>query len=316
MAITNTSTPITEGFAPYHVTNAGKPCQTWYKIVGSLDSCPFPPLVCLHGGPGGDHRPMVEPFMPLWDKLGIPLIFYDQLGAGNSTHLPEKNGDTAFWSLELFLDELRNLVSHLGLEKRQDGFSLFGQSWGGMLACAYAATCPRGLAKVINSSGPSSMPLYMEGVRELIKGLPLDVQKAIEECERVGDTTSDKFQAAEMVWIKKHLYRTEGEFPEAIKDMLEDVKKDPTVYMTMCGPSEFQITGSMKDMVLWQDAHQIEVPVLILNGRYDEVMDRCLDPWFKEIPNVKWIQLDNSSHLGMYEEQERFAELLGKFLTT
>ncbi|KAK3329254.1 Alpha/Beta hydrolase protein [Apodospora peruviana] len=225
-------TPITEGFAPYHVPNAGKPCQTWYKIVGSLESSPSPPLICLHGGPGSEHLAMVEPFTPLYDKLGIPLIFYDQIGGGNSTHLREKNGDTAFWSLDLFLDELRNLISYLGLDKSGKGFFVLGASWGGMMAGAYAGTRPEGLRKVINSSGPASMPLYVKGVRELIKHLPLDVQRTIEECEKKGDTTSDEYQAAGLVFMKKHFYRA-GEFPQVIKDTLENLKKDPTVYMTM-----------------------------------------------------------------------------------
>lgn len=50
---------------------------------------------------------------------------YDQIGCGRSTDLPEKLGDEAFWSVELFVAELDNL----GL--RETGFHLLGQSWGG-----------------------------------------------------------------------------------------------------------------------------------------------------------------------------------------
>ena len=42
----------------------------------------------------------------------IPVIMYDQLGCGNSTHLPEKMGDGDFWTPDLFLAELDNLLSH------------------------------------------------------------------------------------------------------------------------------------------------------------------------------------------------------------
>lgn len=54
---------------------------------------------------------------------------YDQIGCGRSTHLPEKLGDEAFWSVELFVRELDNLIYYLGL--RETGFHLLGQSWGG-----------------------------------------------------------------------------------------------------------------------------------------------------------------------------------------
>jgi pimeloyl-ACP methyl ester carboxylesterase len=55
---------------------------------------------------------------------GIPVIMYDQLGCGNSTHLQEKNGDGTFWTISLFLSELDNLLRHLGI---QDEYYLLGQ---------------------------------------------------------------------------------------------------------------------------------------------------------------------------------------------
>jgi len=34
------------------------------------------------------------------------VIFYDQVGNGRSTHLPERGAD--FWTVDLFVRELRN----------------------------------------------------------------------------------------------------------------------------------------------------------------------------------------------------------------
>jgi L-proline amide hydrolase len=56
---------------------------------------------------------------------------YDQLGCGKSTHLPEKAGDGEFWTTQLFLDELDNLVGNLLGDGKYD---LLGQSWGGMVS--------------------------------------------------------------------------------------------------------------------------------------------------------------------------------------
>jgi pimeloyl-ACP methyl ester carboxylesterase len=89
----------------------------------------------LHGGPGACH----EYLLPLTDlSSSRPLIFYDQIGNGKSTHLPDKAGDEAFWSVTLFQNELNNLISHLGLKDRP--IDVFGHSWGGMLAAVWAAT--------------------------------------------------------------------------------------------------------------------------------------------------------------------------------
>lgn len=78
---------------------------------------------------------------------------YDQLGCGRSTHLPEKKGDESFWTIKLFLLELDNLLSHLGI---QDDYDLLGQSWGGDLAADYAILQPKGSKRLVLASAPAS----------------------------------------------------------------------------------------------------------------------------------------------------------------
>jgi proline-specific peptidase len=114
----------------------------WYTIFGDLKSS-VRPLICLHGGPGAPHNYLL-PIRNLVTTHKIPVIMYDQLGCGNSTHLPEKNGDGKFWTVDLFLSELDNLLSHLGI---QDDYDLLGQSWGGMLGASHVIRQPKGLKK-------------------------------------------------------------------------------------------------------------------------------------------------------------------------
>ncbi|KAJ7218856.1 peptidase S33 [Mycena rebaudengoi] len=108
------SLDVVEGEVEFVVPAAGKPCKTWYKIVGDLHapiSCR--PLVALHGGPGVNHEYLLI-LTDLTTAHGIPLVLYDQLGSGYSTRLPEKMGDVGFWMEQLFLDELDNQLSILG----------------------------------------------------------------------------------------------------------------------------------------------------------------------------------------------------------
>lgn len=114
-----------EGEIPFDAPGTSKPCKTWYKVVGKLET---PPLIALHGGPGAGHEYMT-PLVDLYEKNGIPIIFYDQIGCGRSTRFPEKVGDTSFWTFDLFTQELENLVTHFNLH--QLGFYILGQSWGG-----------------------------------------------------------------------------------------------------------------------------------------------------------------------------------------
>ena len=80
------------------------------------------------------------------------------------------------------------------------------------------------------------------------------------------------------------------------------------------GPSELLITGSLKDWTAVEVADQIEASTLLINGRYDEIQDVAVEPFFAKIPRVKWVTLEQSSHLGQFEERERFMELVARFL--
>ncbi|KAH9905268.1 proline-specific peptidase [Xylariomycetidae sp. FL2044] len=286
------------------------PCKTWFKVVGNLDDQSGPALIGLHGGPGAGHE-YLSPLYDLYEQDGIPIILYDQVGCGRSTHFRDRLGDAAFWTFDLFIQELDSLIDHLKL--RDSGFFLFGQSWGGMLAGVFAARRPRGLKKLILASAPASFPLYAKGCRKLLAQLPEDVRKTIEECERRGDFESPEFQEASAVFYARHFCRIEP-MPEDIQAGFAHLEEDSTTYLTMSGPSEFTITGSLKEWEIGSSAKDIEVETLLLNSVFDEAQDLCIQPWFEAIPKVKWVTLQNSSHMLHWEERERASSLCLTFL--
>lgn len=157
---------------------AGKPTHTWYEVYGDLKSG-VTPVVAIHGGPGSTHHYLLR-LVELATKHSIPLVFYDQIGNGGSTHLPEMSGDAAgFWTEQLFLDELDNLLRHLGI---QDDYILLGQSWGGMLSARHASKQPKGLKKLIISESPASIPIFAKAaMEELVPYLPPDVRVCVHE---------------------------------------------------------------------------------------------------------------------------------------
>ncbi|KAL9621736.1 MAG: hypothetical protein Q9160_003854 [Pyrenula sp. 1 TL-2023] len=240
-----------EGKIPFSVPGAGKACETWYKVIGNLGKLritlqPSPsltpktlistdsdstPLIAAHGGPGAGHEYLL-PLSDLHTKYAIPVIFYDQLGCGKSTRLPEKAGDEAFWTVQLFISELENLVDYFGLRRRQHGFDFLGQSWGGMLGGAYAAQQPVGLRRLILADAPSSVPLFLEGVKALVKKLPKEACEAIEEGERMGDFGGEKYKEGCLVFYRRHVCRVEP-WPEELVTAFGHLEEDTTVYLTM-----------------------------------------------------------------------------------
>lgn len=75
------------------------------------------------------------------------------------------------------------------------------------------------------------------------------------------------------------------------------------------------VIGSFKDWEGYPEGHKIEVPTLLLNGKYDEATDMCMEPWSRTIPKVEWEKLENSSHMGHWEDRERYMEVCGGFLS-
>ncbi|KAH9884183.1 Alpha/Beta hydrolase protein [Xylariomycetidae sp. FL2044] len=315
--------PVYEGEVAFAAPNAGKPCKTWYKVVGDLEDSAIPPLILLHGGPGGGHDYFAS-LVDLWDRYRIPLVMYDQVGCGRSTHFREKMGDDGFWTFDLFIAELDNLVDHLGLRGDGDegdghrgrgrGFFLLGQSWGGMLAGSYASRRPAGLRRLVLGGTPASFPLFVEGGRRQRAELPEDVRLALEEGDRSGDTESAAYKRASAIFYKKHVCKLDP-LPDPVQQAFRNLQDDMTAYLTMQGPSELIVTGNLRDWDGSEGAKNISVDTLLLNGKNDEVAELAVEPWFRHIPRVKWYIFADSSHMPHWEERDKYVQLVGDFLT-
>ena len=219
-----------EGTAKFTVKGLDKTCLTWYKIFGDIHSKKRNPLIVAHGGPCACHGYLLI-LANLNSKFDIPVIFYDQLGGGKSTRLPEKSGDEQFWTPRLFCDELDNLIDHLDI--RTGGFDLFGHSWGGMFGSEYATGQPRGLRKLIIADAPASMQVWLEGIDQLRKQLPKDVQDVLNDGEQHGKMDTPEYEAALEVFYKRHLCRVEPWPAKEVQQALEHMMGDSDIYGTM-----------------------------------------------------------------------------------
>ena len=72
--------------------------------------------------------------------------------------------------------------------------------------------------------------------------------------------------------------------------------------------------GTLKHWTILDKIHKIDVPTLLMNGRYDTAQDKVLAPYFQHIPQVKWVQFSLSSHTAHIEERERVMQVVGDFL--
>ena len=89
----------------------------------------------------------------------------------------EKPAD--FWTVDLFVREVQAVRDALGLDR----IHLFGSSWGAMLSMEYALTQPTGVASLVLSSGPASIPLWAEETTRLKNELPDEIREVLDTTE-------------------------------------------------------------------------------------------------------------------------------------
>jgi L-proline amide hydrolase len=280
--------------------------QTWYRITGDLEAASKTPVVVLHGGPGATHNYTLR--MARLSEQGWPVIHYDQLGAGLSTHLPGEGAD--FWTVDLFLDELDNLLDGLGVG---GNYHLIGQSWGGMLGAEHAIRKPAGLRSFVIADSPASMDLWVSEANRLRESLPREVQEVLLKHEEAGTTDSSEYAEAEKVFYDRHVCRVVPNPPE-VAQSFANIAEDPTVYHTMNGPSEFHVIGTLRDWTVVDRVRDIAAPTLLVSGAYDEATPATMQPFMDGIPDVRWEMFPQSSHMPHVEEEERFLTVVGGFL--
>ncbi|SFB07407.1 MULTISPECIES: proline iminopeptidase-family hydrolase [unclassified Pseudomonas] len=289
---------VREGYAEF------RGHRTWFRVTGDPDSGRLP-LIVAHGGPGCTHD-YVDSFKDL-AATGRAVVHYDQLGNGRSTHLPDAPRE--YWVVDLFLAELNNLIAHLGIRD----YALLGQSWGGILGAEHAVRQPVGLKALIIANSPASMALWSEAANELRQALPADVQATLQRHEAAGTTSSAEYRAASDVFYARHVCRIQP-MPAEVARTFAAIDADPTVYHAMNGPTEFHVIGSMRDWTIIDRLPRIQVPTLLISGRYDEATPATVQPFADGIANVQWQIFEASSHMPHVEEREACMACVAAFL--
>ncbi len=282
----------TEGFV--EVTGG----KIWYGIKGK--NYKGIPIITLHGGPGAPHN-YLESLETLSDDR--PIIFYDQLGCGKS----ERPLDNTLWTVSRFVEELNSLRDFLNIRD----VHLMGQSWGSILACEYYLFRPYGIRSLILSGPAMSIPRFERDVRNLLLYLPKEYQNAIANAEATGDYDSVDYEKAVTAFYRRHICRLD-KWPACLDDTISGMGK--SVYNYMYGPSEFTVTGTLKEYDCTSKLSQIEVPVLLTCGQYDEVTPETAAHYAREMQNSKLVVIYGASHEHHLEKPEEYIQTVRGFV--
>src|SRR2546422_11696198 len=177
-------------------------------------------LLCLHGGPGVPHGYLT--CLADLASFGYRIVFYDQLGVGAS----ERPRGTSFFTIERGVEEVEGVRKALGLGR----IHLLGNSYGGMLALAYAIKYQRNLRGLVVASGLPSVPVANVELRRLVRTLPIPVQRTIDRLERREAFGDPAYVRAAMAFYRRHICRLRT-WPRELTRSLRD--GSVPVYRTM-----------------------------------------------------------------------------------
>jgi proline-specific peptidase len=213
------------------------------------------------------------------------------------------------WTVDLFVEELGVVRQALGLAHTH----ILGQSWGGMLAMQYALTQPQGVASLVIANSPASMAQWVSEANRLRADLPPEVQQTLLQHEAAGTTDHPAYLAAMQVFYDRHVCRVVPA-PEYVARSFAQIERNPEVYHTMNGPSEFHCIGKIKDWDIVDRLGEIDIPALVISGRYDEATPLIAETVHNGIRGSEWVLFEESSHMPHVEETERYMQVVEGFL--
>ncbi|GGG99491.1 proline iminopeptidase-family hydrolase [Mucilaginibacter phyllosphaerae] len=304
--LTDTTTGVkTGGIQMVQISTPKGKFNVWTKKIGNN---PKMKLLLLNGGPGATHEyfECMESFLP---KEGIEIIYYDQLGCGNS----DNPKDTSMWSLPRYVEEVEQVRQALKLDK--DNFYLLGHSWGGILAAEYAFKYQDHLKGLIISNMMMSCPAYGKyAVEVLARQFDPKVLARIRAIEAKGDFANPEYMGLLMPnFYVKHICRIPlDQWPEPLNRSFG--KMNQSLYVTMQGPSEFGIAGKLLKWDRTQDLPKLSVPVLSIGGEYDTMDPKHMQWIATRVQNGTSLYCPKGSHMSMYDDQEVYMAGLTKFI--
>jgi len=270
--------------------------RIWYKKTGAGTGTP---VMLLHGGPGFSSY-----YLKSLEGLGDdrPVIRYDQLGGGKS----DKVADTTMFTIPHFVAELDSLRAALGMPT----VHLVGHSWGTILAFEYYRAHPEHVVSLTLGSAALDIPTWERNARKLVTTLSDSSQRAIKTREAEKKFDAPDYQAAIGEFYGKYVWRhpVEADLDSTMKTANEKI------YNYMQGPSEFTITGTLKNYNSTPFLRDVKVPTLYTVGEFDEADPPTVKRFAAMTPGARVVVLAGSAHLSEWDAPEAMNKAIRDFL--
>ncbi|MES2178876.1 MAG: proline iminopeptidase-family hydrolase [Gemmatimonadota bacterium] len=260
--------------------------EIWYRTSGGGTGTP---VILLHGGPGFSSY-YLKPLEALGDDRKV--IRYDQLGGGKSAGL----SDTTKMTIPHFVEELEALRAKLGYDK----VHLVGHSWGTILGLEYYRAHPEHVASLTLASAALDIPQWERHARALLATLPDSTQKVVKTREAEKKFDAPDYQAAIQEFYGKYVWLrpVEADLDSTMKQM------NAAIYGFMQGPSEFTITGTLKQYDARPFLKSVKVPTLFTVGDVDEADPVTIKKHAALVPGAKVVVIPGAAHMTTWDNPD------------
>lgn len=277
--------------------------RIYVRVNGRLDG-PRPPLLMIHGGPGGSHAG----FLPALALAGErAVILYDQLDSGNS----DAPNDPANWTVARFVDEIDAIRRALGVER----LHVHGASWGGTVALEYAARRPAGLVSTVLQGPLVSTKTWLADAAVLRGQLPAATRDTLAACDESPPPPAPVCGAATDIFYKNFNRRSAA--PAEVAAYAKAMRNafNPRIYNGMWGASEFVSTGTLKNYDGEPLLARLDGPrTLFMVGQYDEARPATVADFATRVPGAEFAVIEGAAHGILNDNSEAFLATLGRWL--
>ena len=259
---------------------------------------PRPPIVFIHGGPGGNHAAYLNA-LALSNERAV--ILYDQLDSGLSDH----PNNPANWTVERFTDEVDAVRRAVGVSR----WHVLGHSWGGTIALEYGARRPRQLAGLVIASPLVSTRSWITDADALRAELPADVQATLKSCDPPATITAACDAASSVFYANFNGREPRSPGYVAYAKAHPALQLNRRLYETMWGTSEFVATGTLSNYDGEPLLAKLDGPrTLFIDGQYDEARPVTLAAFAARVPGAEFAVIPGAAH-GFFND--RSEESLG-----
>ncbi len=264
----------------------------YYEVIGTAEGTP---LVVANGGPGFDHTYLH--LSAVWDTIARArrVVLYDQRGNGRSS--PVEHGRPC--TLKDQVEDLEALRAHVGADR----IDLLGHSWGGFLVMAYAARYPQHIQHLLIVD--SAAPKWSDTVFLFKDVFPEGVEHEAQQdfATQMGDKAAAKVALRD--YLSMLFYSPEKR--DAALAQMSDVDENREVNES--------INHDLQHYDLNPELPKFHFPVIVMTGRYDiNVAPVVAYKIHRAIAGSKFAVFDRSGHMPFYEEPDKFADTVQKFL--